>query len=351
MKIIIWLFRLGLGLALTGVCIVSFAAALGFASPLLDALNHLQPFLFAGTLILLILVVLTFRDYTWRSGLIALGASGFLASATIVIPEQVSGYFFRPATSAGQPTIKLFSHNLFGLNLNMARTAQVILDQDPDIIALQEFFDLQREGLHPLIVEKYPYFARCAGRKKSYVAIYSKTPFEVEPGTQCAPDVESENNPVARLIARFSDANGTRFNVVTTHLNWPVQVNPLRNDSLNFVEKLAAMTARKEMEWNELRQAVQGIEGPVILAGDFNSTSWSYAMKKFERDARLTRYSRGLLTYPKLFYIRGWRELPAIFPIDHFMADDEVGVIEVKTGAQTGSDHLPVLAQFFVGGL
>lgn len=351
MKIIIWLFRLGLGVALTGVCIISFGAALGFSSPLLDAINHLQPFLFVGTLVLLILVVLTFRDYTWRTGLIALGASGFLASATIVIPEQVSGLFFRPATNTTQPLVKLFSHNLFGLNLNMVRTAQVILDQDPDIIAFQEFFDGQRRGLHPLIVGEYPYFARCAGRKNSYVALYSKTPFEVEPGTQCAPDIEGENNPVARLIARFSDANGTSFNVATTHLNWPVQVNPLRSDSLSIVEKLSAMTARKETEWDELVQAIQGIEGPVVLAGDFNSTSWSYAMKKFEREARLTRYSRGLLTYPKLFYIRGWRELPAIFPIDHFMASENVHVGEVKTGAQTGSDHLPILAQFFVGGL
>lgn len=350
MKIISFLFRLGLGLALAGLCIVSFAGALGFASPLLDAVNHWQLFIFAGTLGLLIVAALAFRDYTWRAGMIALGASGFLASAVIVVPEQVSRYFFKPATNTTQPVIKLFSNNLFGLNLNMRRTAQIILDQDPDIIALQEFFDVQRRGLHPLISDQYPYFARCAGRKRSYVALYSKAPFVLEPGTQCAPDVESRNNPVARLVARFSDADGEDFNVVVTHLNWPIQVSPLRDKSLSLTEKLSAMTARKGMEWNELRLAILGIEGPVILAGDLNSTSWSYAIRKFEREARLTRYSRGMLTYPKLFYIRGWRELPPVFPIDHFMASAQIQVTEIKTGAQTGSDHLPILAQFFIEG-
>ncbi|MCF6302064.1 MAG: hypothetical protein L3J13_02490, partial [Devosiaceae bacterium] len=146
MKIIIVLFRVGLGMALSGVSLISFAAALGFASPLLDSLNHWQLVWFVGTLLLLILVVLTFQNYVWRSGLIALGASGFMASAVIVIPEQVSGYFFRPALNTTQVMMKMFSHNLFGLNMNMRRTAQVIFDQDPDIIAFQEFFEKQQRG-------------------------------------------------------------------------------------------------------------------------------------------------------------------------------------------------------------
>ncbi len=346
MKVIMFVLRFGVGVALAGFCFAAFAAFLGFASPLLDALNHLQPIWFTGTLVLLIFVAATFHTHPWRAGLLALGASGFLASAVIVIPEQLGGIFVRPISTQGQQTYKLMSHNLFGLNEDMARVANIIHEEAPDIIALQEFFEEQRAGLHPRIIGDYPYFASCAGRKGAQIALYSKMPFEVIEGTQCAQDSAREDNPVARLVTKFQSRDGNDFNVVTTHLNWPVQVRPLFRDDLSWSEKLAAVPARKQLEWAELSAAINGLTGPIVLAGDFNSTSWSYAMRQFVRGTELTRHSHGLLTYPTIFYIKGWRKVPALVPIDHLMASADVQVQQVVRGGQTGSDHLPIYGVF-----
>lgn len=346
MKQLLFLVRLMFGVAFLGLCLVSIAAFLGFVSPLLDAFNHLQPFLFIGTLVGFFLVLVLFSNHRARAGMLALAATGFLASAVIVIPEQVRGLFPHGGAGSGQQVIKIMSHNLFGLNYDMARMADIILREDPDIIALQEYFDEQREGLHPLITSQYPYFNLCAGRKQSHVALYSKMPFVVETGTRCAQNAEAENNPVARIVARFTDRDDTDFVVVTTHLNWPVQINPLLSNDLDFGQKLVAMTARKQLEWLELSTAIAQIEVPHVLIGDFNSTSWSYALRQFNRTTGLTRYSHGLFTYPKLYFIRGWRETPAFLPIDHMMASDGIQVQLARVGDKTGSDHLPLYAQF-----
>lgn len=348
MKQLLFLVRLVFALTLSGLCLISIAAFLGFVSPFLDAFNHLQPFLFVGMLVALLLVLLLFAHHWARAGMLALAATGFLSSAVIVIPEQVHGLFRQGGDIKGQQVIKMMSHNLFGMNYDMARMANVILSEDPDIVALQEYFNEQREGLHPLIISQYPYFNRCAGRKNSHVALYSKMPFVLEKGTQCADDADAENNPVARIVAHFTDRDDTDFVVVTTHLNWPIQISPLLSKDLDFGQKLVAMTARKQREWLELTGAIDQIKLPHVLVGDFNSTSWSYTLRQFVRTTGLTRYSHGLLTYPKLYYIKGWRETPAFLPIDHMMASDDVQVQLVRVGDKTGSDHLPLYAQFIV---
>ena len=308
----------------------------------------MQPFLLTGTLGGFLLVLALFRRGRAKRLLLGLGMAGLAASGSIVLPEQFSTPPLSAAPANGQQMFKIMTHNLFGMNYDMARMADIIAQEDPDIIALQEYANMQRAGLHPRIMEHYPYFVRCAGRKHSYIALYAKMPFRLEDGSQCASNASLDNTPAARLVARFTDRDGTSFYVVATHLNWPVQVRPLRNNELGWSEKIAAMTARKQGEWTDLAATMQSLDGPAVLVGDFNSTSWSYSLRDFARRVGLTRYSRGLLTYPKLFYIMGWRETPAILPIDHLMASKDIRMHAVWRGNTTGSDHLPIYGRFSV---
>ncbi len=347
MGVLVFMVRAGVGLGLVGASLAAIGALLGFMHPLLDALNHLQPFLLAGTLAGSGLVLVLFRRGRAKRLLLGAGLAGLTASGIIVLPEQFSA----PPLSTpveGRQVFTIMTHNLFGMNYDMARMADVIARKDPDIIALQEYANMQRAGLHPRIVGRYPYFVRCAGRKHSYIALYAKMPFRLEDSSQCASNASLDNNPAARLVARFTDRDGTPFHVVATHLNWPVQIRPLRNNQLGWSEKIAAMTARKQGEWADLATAMQSLDGPAVLVGDFNSTSWSYSLRNFARRVGLTRYSRGLLTYPKLFYIMGWRETPAILPIDHLMASKDIRMHAVWRGNTTGSDHLPIYGRFSV---
>ncbi len=348
-RAILFLFRLGLGLAVIGVSTASVAAFFGFTNPIFDAFNHFQIILFISTLTLLIFSALIFIKSEWRTKILAVGAIGFLLSAITVVPEQLRGILYEPKEANSQPIIRLMSNNMFGLNYDMKRMANIIGEQNPDIIALQEYPIEQQQALHPRIVEKYPYFLRCGGRKRSFIALYSKTEFSVEDGTRCASDPSRFDNPAARIVARLKDENNNEYTMVVTHLNWPIQINPLFNDALDFGEKIDAMSERKQGEWENLTKEINQIEGPVVVAGDFNSTGWSFAMNKFTDDTGLIRHSQGLLTYPKLLYLDGWRETIPFLSIDHILASEEVFMQNIGTGEQTGSDHLPLYAQFSVG--
>jgi len=340
------LFLLGL-VVLTGL---SAAAFLGFASPVLDALNHFQPVLFPATIIATVLGLVLFRNNPWRSAVIALAATGFLASAVIVVPEIVSSWLTRPAQLLDRPIIKLMSRNLFGQNDQMDEVARDIFDQDPDIITFQEYFTGQRNVLHPLIARKYPFFILCSGGKRAFLAIYSKTPFALEPSTVCPANVSVRDDGVARLVARFTDKSGQQFTVVTTQLNWPIQINPLWRSGLSIRERFWRTYERKSAEWRDLVEAINAIDGPLVLVGDFNSTPWSYAMRRFGAQTGLKRNTRNLVTYPKLLFFGGrWRQTLAFLPIDHLFSRGDIAMLEVKAGSPAGSDHLPLIARFFIG--
>lgn len=350
MRVVLFFVRATFVSGLVALSGLSIAAFLGFASPILDALNHFQPIWFVGTLVCLLLGPVIFRKSAWRSTVIALAATGFLASAVIVVPEIVSSWLTRPAIHLDRPVVKLMDRNLFGQNDKMQEVASAIAKENPDIITFQEYFTEQRNDLHKLIVQKYPFFVRCSGGRRAFLAIYSKTAFKLSPDTLCPSGFSPGKDNIARLVASFKDKSGQQFTVVTTQLNWPIQINPLFRNGLGITERLAGTYKRKTREWSELVQAINAIKGPLVLVGDFNSTPWSYAMSRFESETGMKRQTRNMATYPKLLYWAGqWRKTMPVLPIDHLFSRGNIGVFDVTTGKPAGSDHLPLIARFSIG--
>ncbi|WP_316359959.1 endonuclease/exonuclease/phosphatase family protein [Devosia sp.] len=99
------------------------------------------------------------------------------------------------------------------------------------------------------------------------------------------------------------------------------------------------------MDW----EVVDKIDGPVILAGDFNSTPWSYGLRDFVVRNGLVRETMNLLTFPmSWFYFGAWRDTLPFLPLDHVMTRGGIVVHEVHAGRATASDHLPVVLKFSV---
>lgn len=328
-----------------GAVLAAIIALLGFSFPFFDALNHFQPFLFAANLIALALVPVLYQRFHLRAFMLAATATGFMSSAIIIVPEAISGLVpYTPASAQDGRDYKLLTYNVFGRNYDMEDAAAMILNQDPDIITLQEYFQEQREPLHPLLVAHYPYYAFCDGAKRAHIAIYSRIPFTLQDGGACG---STDEGRTVRLIARMQDQDKT-FTVMTTHLDWPIQISQF-HQAENFIDGFYRATARKQNEYDELRDAVLNVSGPLILAGDFNSTPWSYAMRYFTRATSLDRRTRNLWTYPTLFYYLGdWRPTIPVFPLDQVMTRDGVIVHSVETARPAGSDHLPVVTTFSV---
>ena len=328
MSVFFKLIRLGLVLSALGVVTLSVMALFGFAVPVFDLFNHAQIFLLPGTFLALPILGFALRG-KWRSAALIYGFVGFAASANVILPETVASLQTRPAAPASG-TVRMMTHNLFGMNYEMAQVTEAILAEDPDIIVFQEYFGEQSTDLHPLLVSRYPYFVHCRGGKRANLGLYSRIPFEQEMDGAC-PENAYGTARTAHIIAKFAEPDGDQFTVITTHMDWPIPVSRQQ-------EQLGAMS-----------DLLDTIEGPVVLAGDFNSTAWSYALREFVAGNGLVRETLNMLTFPMSWYYLGaWRDTVPFLPLDHVMTRGGIVVHDIHTGKPTASDHLPVVFSFSV---
>lgn len=340
-----WVFGLGFFAGVLATVIVALAAVLGFASPLLDFLNNLQPIIFVGTILCLVFGPYFVRLPRLRALSTALAATAFMASAFIVVPEFVARFAPRDAApELGPTTYKILTQNVFGKNEEAVRTVAAILNEDPDILTFQEYFYYQREGMHMLLKDQYPHHFICRGGKRANIAIYAKIPFEATPGGACAP---GDRERTSRIAAAFTPENSAPFTVLTTHLDWPLQVSKF-DAGADLAEGIFLATSRQQGQFADVTDALTDIAGPLLLTGDFNSTSWSYTLRNFADDSSLKRETRSLLTYPSRWSIGGWRDVLPVLPLDHIMTRGGVTVHEIHAGDAAGSDHKPVIATFTV---
>lgn len=337
MTLILGIVRLFIALGTILLAGLAVMALLGFAVPEFDLLNHFQLFLFFGTLAGALLAILAFRKSRLRPWMTAAASIGLVASSITFLPELVAGMMpHDPMPDDGRPVVRLMTHNVFGLNYDMARVEAVIQAEKPDIIAFQEYFGEQSSALHPMLAKSYPYFAQCRGGKRANIAIYSKLPFEEAEGDGACPNDAYGTQRTARILATFTLDNGAAFSVMTTHLDWPVPV------------------ARQSMEFEELTTAVNDTRGPLVVVGDFNSTPWSYALRDFAMRSMLERQTRNVVTFPlrftapHRFFPDGLMETMPVLPLDHVLTRGGVDVHDVHAGADTGSDHLPIIVTFSV---
>ncbi len=341
------LLQIGLVPVLTGLSLAAIAGLFGFAVPLFDMFNHFQLIWFVGLAVSLGISLLVFRRQG-RNYVRLVGGLGFLASAILVVPELVAAFSGYPPVPPDTQTVRLMSRNLFGMNYGMARVADAIEEADPDIIALQEYFSEQRDGLRDRLIGEYPHVIECMGGDRASLAVYSRLPFAGTSDSHCPNNYASRLNKVGWLAVQFSTADGREFTVVNTHLNWPIRIAPLRDTSLDWPDRIAAMTSRKSVEYAEVASGLETIEGPLVLVGDFNATPWSYELRDFAERAGLDRQTHNLFTWPARFYIRGWRQFIPFLPLDHLFTRDGILVHSVSATAPAGSDHLALLAEMSV---
>jgi endonuclease/exonuclease/phosphatase (EEP) superfamily protein YafD len=346
LRFILSLLRVLAALLILATALPAILALFGFAVPVFDLFNHLQLLLFFGTLAAVVAALL-FRMRRWWQ---VLAIVGFAASAWTFVPEWLSSLAPRQAVS-DVTTVKVMTHNIFGLNYDMERVDAAIREEDPDIVALQEYFP-EQAGLGNLLRDRYPYAVRCQGGKRANLGLYSKFPFSEEMGAGECPENAQGTQRTAHIIAGFTLSTGTSFTLMTTHMDWPYPIE------------------RQREEFAAVAEAANAIEGPLLVVGDFNSTPWSYTMRAFEAATGLKRETRNLITYPELFTVPpGVKRRMPFLPIEDkecfgecgadllrttpFLPLDQVfqrGVIvsELHVGAETGSDHLPVVFTFSV---
>lgn len=276
------------GVSLFAVCVIA-GVWVGFAGdlhPAADSLSLLRP---TGGAFCLILM-LALRTRTWR---LTLGLTSVAAFAT-TIP------FFIGASQEG--TLTLYSKNIWFANQELETLAADISDSGANVVTLQEVSH-RNDRLLGLLAVDYPHQHLCRTSGWGGVAVLSKHPI-----------IDHRCTSRRGLAAARIKKDGQEVWIGSVHLPWPFP----------YANRVAADAAET---------IIDTLDGPVVLAGDFNIFPWAASVRQLKlaaagQTARPVRTTYSLKGIP-LF-------------LDHVHAP---GGGQVSYRPYLGSDHLGVLAR------
>lgn len=257
------------------------------------------------------------RLFVLAAGMAILGLGGLR-----VAPELAAAFEFRAAPPAPAGALKIISFNVWKSDQDPAGTAAWILAQNADIVVLDDAA-LRGELVADALSAKYPFHVRCNAKRCSTMLLSRLAP--VNSGGLAHGDPENRGG-LSAAWATFVDARGP-FTVVAVHLPrpWPF------GDQRVWQERLCNAVAPLN-------------HGRMIVAGDFNATPWSFALRRLDDCLHLQRRTLALPTWPARLRI-GVPVLSPILPIDHIYADRSWETVSVRRGPSLGSDHYPVVIE------
>ena len=311
-------------LAWTGLIALGVATAaglLGSWSSLADAFSHFRLHVAAFALSLATLAVASAGMTRGRN----LAVIGILVAIVNTTASLGLNEVAEAAPSGGTP-LKVMTINILYSAANDDRIAAHVAAEKPDVLLLQEL-TRDRVGLLDRLRTAYPWQIHCGstdtgrGRWMCDVAIVSRVPWE-------SARADALGGAGAKLAtARFGAAHGGLL-VGSLHLKWPL-----------ISDQAAQLRA--------VGNAISQHRGPIVLAGDLNAAPWSAAVRGFTRQARLREASRFTPTWPRRTFVGG-RPCALCVPqlqIDHVLVSENIRVVGARSGADVGSDHLPLIAE------
>lgn len=278
--------------AFAGICAALFLA--GFVPSdhhILDTVSFFRPIFLVGAGLGLVVA----RGW-WRFGVLGLCLCG-----------AVSIWLSLPAARPGED-LRLYSKNIRYDTSDTVAMRDDILASGVDVVMLQELSPTNITLLARLS-EEFPYQAVCEQDTVFALAVLSKSPFLQEP--RCS---------FTRGMAAAQVAlDGQAVWLVSVHWPWPWPAGGKWSD-------------------RHLRSLLVGLDGPVVLAGDFNTMPWAHRLTEA---MRLTDTWRAGGTPLTLWHAK----LRVPLPLDYVLAPGG-GTVEARP--LLGSDHMGLLADISV---
>jgi endonuclease/exonuclease/phosphatase (EEP) superfamily protein YafD len=252
-----------------------------------------------------------------RFGIATIWASFAMVNLCLILPL----YFGFPTASPAGANLRLVSLNLMAENLEFGDVRRFITEKDPDVVVLVE---VNRRWVAEMdhLSGNYPYTADAGTDTDNGILILSRHPI-------CQTDVKSIHGRQA-IVVRL-DVMDQPLTLVGAH-TWPPKTSRNINDRN---KQLAA-----------LAEIVRSIDGPVLLAGDLNTSSWSPAFDDLVSRSGLRDSRQGFGLQPT------WPAgLPLVrIPIDHCLVSHSIVVQNREVGRNVGSDHFPIVVDFSIDG-
>lgn len=294
----------------------ALAGWLAFAAAPFDLVNNLLP-LWLGAGLAAAGVILACRG---RSAGLAICLAVMLASGLPPVILEAAAAWSEEAPTATGETITLLQFNVLKSNATPAAVATWIERERPDVITMEETLSANRlilQQLRPL----YPYQVSCLSRLRCSTVILSRRR-PLASGGLARGDPENQA-ALSAAWARFAGRGGP-FTVVAVHMVRPWPWGEQEGGRAALAAFLAGLDRRR-----------------TIVAGDFNLTPWTVAMRHQDRMLGLPRRTRLLPTWPAM--VKG-RRTPAVMPIDHVYSGADWRPVSIRRGPSLGSDHRPVIA-------
>jgi endonuclease/exonuclease/phosphatase (EEP) superfamily protein YafD len=272
----------------------ALAAQAGRWNPGLDLLTHFAPFYLAGGL-LAVLSATVFQDRA-RTWVLTAGLIAVMAAGALIVPEYLRSTGPKAGNAAGE-TLKLIQFNIWDGDGGVDRAIAWLVAQQPDVVVIEE----SSRSVRNRIVARTGW--RVAGSLSS-VMIFSR-------------------NPAVEWASLTEDIDGRPelTHATFSHYTWPTRGGQQQAQGRIVAELLKPFP-----------------KDSTILAGDFNSTPWSFARRHDDAAFGLIRRTRALASWPAGRH----RPLPFL-PIDHVYAGDGWATVKVERGPNVGSDHYPVV--------
>jgi endonuclease/exonuclease/phosphatase (EEP) superfamily protein YafD len=289
----VWPFLVGTGLTLAILLVLG--GYLGWLHPLGDSLAVGRILAVGAVLVLGIAAsMLGMRYAAFWSILFALLAGSPVFMATLL-----------PGPSGG---LLLYQKNLRYDNAELAALESDIRQSGAAVLTLQEV-STANTVLLTALSDSFPHQHVCPFGPAGGVAVVSSLP-PVSGAVVCAPGL-------AAMQVKVTDSQGeTPVWVVSVHLYWPWPYGQ--------ADQVA-----------ELLPVLQGLEGPVVMGGDFNMVRWANSVRQMAAAAGLTPAGPSNGTF------LGFAPVLTL-PIDHAFSPAG-GRLELRAGH--GSDHLGLLAR------
>jgi endonuclease/exonuclease/phosphatase (EEP) superfamily protein YafD len=249
-------------------------------------------------------------------------------SVTLLSLSLVNAYALAPHLMleplASKSQNETISAVLINVNTHLGSPQRVeafVLETNPDFVILQEISSEWISHL-PNLQKHFPYQSIETREDNFGIGLFSQHPL-TSSGIKYIGDSHVPSISTSMSIRDHS------FNLIATHTLPPKSklYSKIRNEQLDALAKYAASK-----------------ETPVLLLGDLNITPFSYHFEKFVEKSGLIDSSEqhGIQpSWPTFLKRLG-------IPIDHALHTSDIEIIEKQVGSSVGSDHLPIIINFYV---
>ncbi len=224
---------------------------------------------------------------------------------------SMAGYYL-PQKMEAQDTLRLYQKNVLVNGTDRAALTADILEANPDFITFQELTTTEPHSSNQAFASNlktaYPYSHNCNQVRNAGVTVFSRRPI-----------LETHCIKAGRIVAIKVQTSKGPLWVISMHLYWPYPYRQAKHIS-QFIP------------------AIQALEGPKIIAGDFNMVPWSHNLNSIER-ASDTHIARPIVHSFDL------HKMGLRLPIDHVLLPKGAKA-KIERRGKLGSDHYGVLVNF-----